>query len=330
EFNGLLYFVADDGVNGEELWQSDGTTVGTVMVKDINPGQGNQYPYGFGILSSFPRDLTVIDGVLYFSAEDNTHGAELWRSDGTAAGTVMVKDIFSGTFTDSYGTYPNSSNPANLVNVGGTLFFTAYDDDHGWELWTSDGTESGTRLVKDIFTGTFTDTDGTYPNSSTPSQLTDVDGVLYFVADDGTHGLELWKSDGTEAGTTMVEDIRAGTGDAFGERIELIAMNGILYFAADNGIVGDELWRSDGTTEGTYLLKDVKTGSEGNLSYFTGFTVVDDHLFFSADDGTHGRELWKTDGTEQGTALVADIALGTSSSYPFYMTAVDGILYFSA
>src|SRR6516165_7035797 len=81
--NGIVYFPADDGVHGLELWRSDGTSAGTTMVKDINPGSGN----------SFPTSLTNFNGTLFFAANDGVHGKELWRSNGTAVGTVLVKKI---------------------------------------------------------------------------------------------------------------------------------------------------------------------------------------------------------------------------------------------
>ena len=82
-----LYFTANDGTNGEELWKSDGTASGTVMVKDIWSGSS----------SSNPTGLTVIGSTLYFAAEDAQYGVELWKSDGTSSGTVKVKDINSGS-----------------------------------------------------------------------------------------------------------------------------------------------------------------------------------------------------------------------------------------
>ncbi|WP_037952881.1 ELWxxDGT repeat protein, partial [Sulfitobacter donghicola] len=80
------YFVAFDGSNGIELWQTDGTTGGTVLFKDLNPGGG----------SSTPSDLIVADGLMYFGADDGTSGAELWVTDGTSAGTTLVKDVRVG------------------------------------------------------------------------------------------------------------------------------------------------------------------------------------------------------------------------------------------
>ena len=342
DFNGTLFFVADDGSNGQELWKSDGTAAGTVMVKDINPGQGYQYPYGDGPLQSFPRGLTVADGLLFFSAEDSTNGAELWMTDGTTSGTIQVKDIFPGSTADNYGTYPNDSSPQELVNVDGTLFFSADNGAVGRELWKSDGTASGTVLVKDISPGTYPyyyqgTYYGQYQNESRPGLMTAVDGMLFFVAQDETNGAELWKSDGTSAGTVMLKDINSGSGSAFTEDSSMVAINGTLFFAADDGIYGDELWKSDGTTAGTVMVKDIEPGSEGRLSYFGGFSDVDGTLFFSAKDGSNGRELWKTDGTAAGTVMVKDINSGSSSydgspnsSYPFYVANVNGTLYFSA
>ncbi len=219
EFNGELYFTADDGVVGRELWQSDGTSGGTVLVKDINPGQGYQYPVGEGNLNSFAKDMMVVADRLMFAAEESNSGVELWNSDGTTSGTVLVKDIAEGTTTSYYGDYPKSSSPQELVDVNGVLFFSADDGVNGRELWKSDGTADGTVMVKDIYTGSspyyyYGYNYGDFPNASQPSQLTAVNGQLFFAATDETHGTELWTSDGTSDGTVMVKDIQPGDGDS--------------------------------------------------------------------------------------------------------------------
>ena len=177
-----LYFMANDGTNGVELWKSDGTASGTLMVKDINVG-GSGFHWAHG------GSLTAVGNTLFFHADDGIHGIELWKSDGTASGTVMVKDINNGSY-DSIGT----GSVTNFTAIGNTLYFQANDGYtiHGNELWKSDGTASGTVMVKDIRSG---------PAASNPSHLTMVGSTLFFSANDGT-STKLWKSDGTTSGTS--------------------------------------------------------------------------------------------------------------------------------
>jgi len=346
-FNGTLFFNADDGTNGSELWKSDGTEAGTVMVKDIRSGSS---PSG-------PRYLTNVNGTLFFSANDGIHGHELWKSNGTEAGTVLVKDIRSdsysayayhltnvnGTlfFRANDGTYGNelwksdgteagtvlvkdlrsggSSNPDQLTAVNSTLFFRANDGASGVELWTSDGTEGGTQMVKDIQAG---------GGSSDPSNLTNVNGTLFFQGSDSANGTELWKTDGTPANTVLVKDIRPGSDSA--DPRYLANINSTLFFAADDGSSGGELWKSDGTPDGTVLFKDIQTLPPTRSSSPWSLAEVGGTVFFDANDGTTGYELWKSDGTPGGTLLVKDINDGSGDSYPHYLTNVSGTLFFSA
>jgi ELWxxDGT repeat protein len=391
--NGTLMFAANDGRHGVELWMSDGTATGTTLVKDINTStSGSSY--------GWDAKLTDVSGTLFFTADDGVHGRELWKSDGTASGSTLVKDLFPGGHTGYYygGYYPNSSSPGQLTNVNGTLFFTAYgglwksdgteagtslvarvnannltnvngtlffwDGDPHWgydgvELWKSDGTTSGTVMVKDIFPGQYRGA-YIYPNSSFPSNLTSVSGTLFFTANDWS-GRELWKSDGTASGTVLVKDIRPGS--AWSYPSWLTNVNGTLFFAANNDTTGrglwksdgtaagttlvystssanltnvngtlffqsgSQLWKSDGTAAGTVMLKDIRPGGPG--TYFQNLTDVNGTLFFTADDGTHGWELWKSDGTPAGTTLFKDINLAGSSS-PSDLTNINGTLFFTA
>ena len=302
----ILYFRANDGINGIELWKSDGTAAGTMMVKDINSGTGNSYPNHF----------TAFGDTLYFQATDGTNGEELWKSDGSSSGTVMVKDINSGA---------SGSNVFDLTIIGNTLYFQATDGttNNGKELWKSDGTSAGTVMVKDINSGS---------SGSNPSELTAVGSTLFFQAYDSTNHEALWKSDGTTAGTVMVKDIYTGTMHQSGMGpIRLTAVGNTLFFMGiDDEIYGGELWKSDGTTSGTVLVKDIYSNPAYWGSEPSELTAVGNTLYFNADDGTNGKELWKSDGTSSGTVMVKDIRPGTDSSTPSYLTVVGNTLYFSA
>ena len=272
------------------------------LVKDINPG------FGF----SDPRQLINVNDTLFFIANDGDN-LGLWKTDGTEENTVKVKDIYTDFDTDSDIEIPQLS----LSNINGTLFFTAYDTNSGWELWKTDGTE--TVLVKDIDPGS---------DDSSPTQLTDVNGTLFFIA----NGDQLWKSDGTENGTVRVKNMQPGSESP--SPTQLTNINGTLYFVADDGASGKELWKSDGTLEGTVLVKDIKVGS--NSSEPQLLTNVNGTLFFTivdlepADDSVdepqkvNSVELWKSDGTEQGTVKVK-----SSSDLIFTMTEANDTLFFS-
>jgi ELWxxDGT repeat protein/autotransporter-associated beta strand protein len=292
---GTLFFSAGNTAEGEELWKSNGTSTGTVLVRDINPGPSH----------SSPSFLTSFGGLLLFSATD-ANGTELWRSDGTSAGTIRVKDIIPGS---------KSSSPSFLTNVGGTLFFTAFDNFNGAELWKSDGTAAGTVLVKDINPGVA---------GSQISELTNVGGTLFFTAVDESGGFELWTSDGTFAGTNRIKDLIPGEGSSTPQ--ELTDVNGTLYFtafASDNSM---DLWKSDGTEVGTVIVRDFSpTNSVPAL-----LTNVGGTLFFSAGDGDEGRELWKSDGTPGGTQRVKDIVPGSDGSDPLDLFGIGSTLYFTA
>lgn len=238
-------------------------------------------------------------------------GAELWQTDGTRAGTTLVKDIMPGLI---------GSNPTNFTAIDQTTcFFTARDAVSGNELWKTDGTAAGTILVKDINPGTA---------DSNPANLVAINGVVYFTATEPTGGTELWRSDGTPDGTYRLKDIQAGTSSS--SPTYLTPYNGLLLFSADDGSKGRELWRSDGTAAGTVRVTDLYTGisdsSPRSLVPFAG------QVYFAADPALHSNgDLFRTDGYT--VTLVKKIDFLSSSldySNLLNLTPSGNVLYFLA
>jgi ELWxxDGT repeat protein len=343
--NQRIFFVANDGTNGLQLWETDGTgsptplpqggfTVGTFMVADIN-----------GTAGCNPQFLTNVNGELFFSANDGVHGNELWKSDGKASGTQLVADINP----------TGDSNPHDLTNVGGSLYFVADDGTHGDQVYKSDGTtttmvalinptgSSGAYDITDVNgTAYFAANDGTdgfqlWRSDSggtlmvadingtagcNPQNLTNVNGELFFSANDGVHGNELWKSNGMSSGTQLVADINP-TGDS--NPYDLTAFNSLVYFGANDGSHGVELWSSDGTGPNTKIVMDINPTGDSNPAELT---AMDARLYFTANDGTHGVQVWRTDGTT--TTMVSDLNAGSGGANPLHLIDAGGTLYFSA
>ncbi|WP_428666255.1 ELWxxDGT repeat protein [Runella sp.] len=324
-FNGKAVFKAVDNTSGYyALFITDGTVAGTVKLINL--------PSNYDIYA-----CCILNNVLFFRDYNTNMGEELWRTDGTVAGTYFFKDVNPGSV---------DSVPYYFTVVGNVAYFRAFTNSSGFELWKTDGTPEGTIQVKDIYSGS---------SGSELENFTLMNGTLYFTATDGVNGIELWKTDGTAAGTMIVKDIYTGSSnsspsylktlgnklvfmanDIYGRRIwssdgtsagtKVInnslyflpyytyvweILNNNIIFCASDGSNGVELWTSDGTESGTTLLKNINSGS-GSYSNQTfnqepNFTVVGNNLFFLANDGIHGGELWKTDGTTAGTTLVKDI-----------------------
>ena len=211
EYNGLLYFNACGAPGqGSELWRYNGTGLPAEAAR-VYPDNG-----------SSPENFAVYDGQLYFSAYDGVHGRELWRYNGTSAS--LAADIVPGV---QY----SSSNPSGLTAYNGKLYFCATDEVHGYELWAYDGTDA--QMVAEINPTPDPGNGDTFLMDSSPANLTVFGGLLYFSANDGVHGRELWSFDGTTARLAL--DINPGPCGS--EVSELTVFNGALYFAADDGFV---------------------------------------------------------------------------------------------
>ena len=414
-----VFFAYNDGTHGNTVWATDGTTAGTRLVVDpaaygsvgwpslvgavggralftlpVSAGTGYDFrlystdgtaaaPTLLRGLGQMPPSFTLACGTAYFTApsEADANRSSLWKTDGTVAGTARLADLPAGvTLAAGYG--PQAG--AIVAAVGPTVYFAAQDYEHGYELWATDGA-GGARLVKDINTSRAESPAQPAPpgnGDAAPQQLVAFGGKLYFVADDGAHGQELWSTDGTAAGTRMVADLSAGVGseggapwNGSGSRITgLRVANGRLLFTADDGTAGPQLYSSDGTDDGTaaltafvyadplftfpgsypYTPPALVGGAAGGKTYFwaegtvggTTFGVTDGtaagtitstpagltgpvavgvlggKLLFQSE-GPDGRQLRLTDGTAAGTRTVARINPNSLGSYPGAFTAVN-------
>ncbi|MEO6328523.1 MAG: T9SS type A sorting domain-containing protein [Ginsengibacter sp.] len=330
ENNGILYFAATNGIDGVELWKTDGTGPGTVMVSNINPS-GSSNPFELTALGtevffsaddgtngkelwktngttttmvkniatdpgvgSSPFQFMLFNGKLYFSTTifdisipEFNYG--LWVTDGTSLGTTLVKDGFTSQVFLFFSIFINNK-----------FYFSATTAANGNELWSSDGTPGNTSLFIDINPG---------PGSASPLLLPDLfgamtiqdfhtnlyNGKIFFQADNGTDGTELYITNGTVGGTSMVKNINP-TGDALGGNFTWFYSQSGMYFAATNGTDGNELWKSDGTSGGTNMVTDLNPTGDSNPEFMM---LLGTQLLFTADDGDNvngDRDLYKLDG----------------------------------
>lgn len=350
---GTLLFAADDGVNGNELWKSNGGPLG--------PGGTEMIEMFGGINGSVPRGFTDVGGTVFFTADDPVNGGELRR---------IAPPFTTPTLVENIG--PTIAGASNiLADVNGTLFFVGNDGATGDELWKSAPPydQGSTEIVEDInatapgassspnqaigANGTllFTaDEDGTgdelwrsvppYDSASTaeiemgpgpsfPAALTNLNGTILFSADDGSaDGFELWKIAPPYTTPAQVEDINAA-GD--GNPDDLVNVNGTLFFKADDGTAGEELWKSVPPFDaaGTSAI-EIRPGPDGSGVNF--LEEVGGTLFFRADDGVRGAEPWRSNGGPlgAGTQIVADIDPGSGGSSPLEFEGVNGTAFFRA
>jgi ELWxxDGT repeat protein len=271
--NNTLFFVADDGINGEELWKTDGTEKGTIIVKNI----------GFEHFRSFPKELTHLNGMLYFTANDEKHGNELWKSDGTELGTVLVKDINKGK---------SSSQPSLLTAYNQQLYFVVNENGLYSTIWQSNGSESGTISVAKIQQGN----DKIKISSLVPA------GRFMFLIGEINGKLALWS---LEKGNNQLTFIKVFETKAYENKEAFSTINESLVFAACNEKNNEELWISDGTKEGTKLLKEILIGAKPSSPKH--FFKHQDKVYFSVNNTKNEAELWQTDGSLNGTKLIKKI-----------------------
>jgi ELWxxDGT repeat protein len=293
--------------DGYALFRTAGTAGSTQFVADT-------YAPTIG---SDPTDFLKIGDNIYFTAQAGALG--LWKTNGTSVGTLLIKEFAA---------------VQSLTNVNGQLFFAALIDGEGWYIHRSDGTPAGTikipfKLSESPNTGVtlanvngtlyatwgsnqIMTTQGTVFNvySVTPSvdQVFALGNYLYFQGTDNVNGSELWRTNGTALGTTLIKNINA-TGSS--DINHFAALNGVLYFAANDGIHGHELWRSNGTASGTAMVRDVRPGDADpqNLNDISDIVAVGNQIYFFSPDQVSLPALWKSGGTSANTLKVANVPM---------------------
>src|SRR5690606_20778835 len=223
---------------GRELFATDGSAGGTVLLADAYPGAID----GLANMDLRHHDAVLHDGYLYYAARSPDAGEELWRTDGTPAGTTRVADLCPGSCDGLDFDFVHDS----MVSTGALLFFAAAPGP-GFDarLWRSDGTAAGT----------FELAGSAEIPSDANRPIAVLDGLVLFAGEGTTGGMELWASDGTPGGTVLVREIRTSTPG--GEPDWLTRVGEWIYFVADDGEAGRELWRTDGTPVRTRRVADI-------------------------------------------------------------------------
>lgn len=274
-FKDKIYFTFHNRASGVEVWESDGTSSGTKLFKDCNPGKDS---FNLG-LSGWPSSFVIINNKLLFFAynpNDNSGREYLWSSDGTVANTIPIKKLWNIATSSTEWTMYN-----NL------LYFKALNEESGEELWVTDGTESGTKLVKDINIG---------PQNSSIDKITVVNNKIIFNAFESTNGNELWVSDGTTLGTTLLKDLYQGNKSSRNYD-SIFTIGNKAYLIAKTGLNNFQLIETDATPNGTKVITSVNAtntfsplgaGTFSNKLY-RNFGM----LFFYAKFSTDGSALYK-------------------------------------
>ena len=303
-----MFFFVDSPEFGRELWKTDGTAEGTLVVASI-------LPHG---VDEGAIELVEFAHAIFFRVNGEA-SQQIWRSDGSPEGTSLFIDLGPPSDVPPHPSQRASDYPFDFEVAGDTMFFAVDTAEFGRELWKTDGTVEGTVRLTDVIAG---------PESSiihrNPFWISN--GGVFFDIENEVGGSSLWKSDGTPSGTNSVSDISPpGFRTLF---IDAADFEGSIYFPGFSNDEGLELWRSDGTEQGTEILKRLFEGrTNGSPSRLT---VFDGKLYFTASSHGVGRELWVTDGTEEGTKLAADIWPGSEGSSPFDLTVVGDRLFFTA
>ena len=291
-----LYFSAYDTTNGKELWKTDGTAAGTIMIKDIKAGIGNSQSSGF----------CKIPSTTLFIAQSVGLESKLWKTDGTTAGTeqISVAEPFFIVNQD-------------MVKLGNKVIFFAHNTVDGYEPYVSDGTAAGTFMLKNI-----NPTGNSLTTQAMGLHLKMTDKYCFFIANNGTTNA-LWRTDGTIDGTIeVIPNVTNGISDAGYSTSDAENLWFINYL---NNNASQQLYKSNGTVEGSSLI-------HSTLSYPQNLTTYKGAAWFQSKDiaALYNAEVWRSDGLNVNTGLALDIANLSASSDPYSFFELNNKLYFFA
>lgn len=320
--NGLALFMARDSANGNELWCTDGTTAGTALVKDIAPGATGSL-YNFSNENAFK----LPNNTILFGASALPYGYEPWVTDGTTAGTHLVKDIAPGPYSSNMNAY----NAAIFNNIA---IIVATDSALGQNPYITNGTDTGTYLLKDIFPLNGNSTGATFLKAK-------LSNGVFFTGKDSLKNVYLFITDGTLAGTNTLATYSPQTinGYVYVPNVQAIGVvnNKLLYKAllSNSSDIICKYYLTDGTVAGTLPIDFNPVIRENISSTPYGFTKYNGEWFFAANNGIDYTQLWKTDGTIGGTYMFKNLsrsglsgASGVSDICPF--SEINGSLYFAS
>jgi ELWxxDGT repeat protein len=346
--NGWTYLAATDGVHGVELWKTNGTTTGTTMVTDAEPGTG----------SSNPSNFVTVGSVAYFTATTIASGAELWVTDGTSAGTHLVSEFAPGPLSsstvavgalgshiivagDDGSTGPHlwsidgtSAAPVLLAAIGapglahpniigvasnGKAYFAGVNTSTGAKLWVTDGTAAGTHALTDLAPGS---------SNEFPRSFVEVGSNMYFINNIDATGAQLFRIRETDDGIEQVTSALAIEDYSTAEQ-PLIPLGSLVLFVATSG-GSEQVWRSDGTSGGTFPLVAFNSAL-GNSYLPPRFTSLGSRVIFLTNTASAGPSFLATDGSVAGTVNISAVGgfpptvIGAAGPYFYFSPSQNGV-----
>jgi ELWxxDGT repeat protein len=288
----------------EKLWKSNGTSTGTSLVYSFETAPGFTNIGAYYSVSSHKKNYSVDGNTLYFSTYDSVNGKELWKTDGTAAGTKMLKDIKSGT---------GSSQASGFCKIANTTLFIAQTTGFESKLWKTDGTTAGTEQIPVA-----------EPFFIVNQDMAKLGNKVIFFANNTVDGYEPYVSDGTAAGTFMLKNINP-TGNSLTTQamgLHLKMTDKYCFFIANDG-VKNSLWRTDGTINGTIEVIPSVTNGISDESY--SITDSENLWFINYQGNNAAQQLYKSNGTVEGSSLLI-----SNLSFAQNLSIYKGMLWFQS